>query len=93
MNFVFTPNGIRIGRDTTDKRARTETEVIYRAVKSIPNAHRFNPSRYGLTDSKLGFYIGHRINAKHAELYWHANYMVESLRDTFNNGVAFLHKV
>ena len=91
MNFVFTSSGIRIGRDATDKRARTETEVIYRAVKSIPNAHRFNPSRYGLTDSRLGFYIGSTI--RHSkELYWHANYMVENARDAFNSGALFLHK-
>lgn len=91
MNFVFTPNGVRIGRDASDKRCRTETEVIFRACKGIPNAHRFNPSRYGLTDSRLGFYIGVSIRSS-KELYWHADYMVESLRDTFNAGSAFLHK-
>jgi hypothetical protein len=91
MNFVFTEGGLRIGRDVTDKRARTETEVVYRAVKSIPGAHRFNPSRYGLTDSKLGLYIGASMRSS-KQVYWHANYMVENAQDAFNGGAVFFHK-
>jgi hypothetical protein len=91
MNFVFTQNGIRIGRDSTDKKCRTETEVIYRVTKNIPNAHRFNPSRYGLTSSKIGFYIGFSIR-KSKELYWHGDYAIELAHDAFNNGSLFLNK-
>jgi hypothetical protein len=39
MNFVFTNNGVSIGRDATDKRARTETEVIYRASPTVMRAN------------------------------------------------------
>jgi hypothetical protein len=92
MNFVFTQNGVRIGRDSMDKKCKTETEVIYRVTKNVPNAHRFNPSHYGLTSSKIGFYIGSSIR-KSKELYWHGNYAIESARDAFNKGSLFLIKV
>jgi hypothetical protein len=92
MNFVFTNTGVSIGRDASDKPCRTETEVIFRAVKSIPNAHRFNPSKYGLTDSRIGFYIGASIRST-KELYWHGNYQIENARDEWNAGSLFLNKV
>lgn len=91
MNFVFTSNGVSIGRDAVDKPCRTDTEVVYRVCKNVPNAHRFNPSRYGLTSSRIGFYIGVSIRSS-KQVYWHGNYAVESARDAFNGGSLFLNK-
>jgi hypothetical protein len=91
MNFVFTLNGVYIGRDASDKPCRTETEVIYRVTKNVLNAHHFNPSRYGMTGSKIGFYIGFRLSSS-KEVYWHERYAIESARDAFNAGSLFLLK-
>jgi hypothetical protein len=89
--IVFTESGVSIGRDAKDKPCRTETEVIFRVCKNVPNAHRFNPSRYGLTDSRIGFYIGFRIGTA-KEIYWHERYQIESAHEAWNKGSLFLLK-
>lgn len=93
MNFVFTDNGLRIGRDSAEPHARRESEIFTRAARALGafDAHTFNPSRYGMTDCRRGLYFGNSIR-RAREVYWHANYMVEDARTAWNDGSLFLHK-
>ena len=93
MNFVFTDNGLRIGRDSADPRARRESEVFTRAARALGafDAHTFNPSRYGMTACRHGLYLGASIR-RAREVYWHANYMVEDAREEWNSGSLFPRK-
>lgn len=93
MNFVFMNHGLRIGKDTGDKRAKTESIVIFRALAAL-NAgdysrpwRRFYPCRHGLTESRIGI-----RNHKTGVIYWHERYAIEKANEAYNGGELYLSK-
>ena len=94
MNFLFTSNGLSIGRDNGDKPIRKESTVIYRALLDL-NAgnhtrHRWArcyPYRHGLTGCRIGM-----RHTKTGEIYWHGNYQIEAAHEAWNAGGLFLNK-
>jgi hypothetical protein len=93
MNYIFTENGLRIGRDSGDKAIRKESTVIFRVLKALNACEtrgrwaRFYPDRHGLTASKIGVQ-----NRKRGIVYWHGNYAVEDAAEAWNGGQLFLNK-
>ncbi len=85
MNITFTPNGVRISRDTGEKRIYKETTVICHALRNLNAGNytrhkwvRYNPSKHegNLTSCTIG--IRHN---KTGEIYWHVNYQVETAHE------------
>jgi hypothetical protein len=91
MNFIETPSGLSIGRDSSDKLVKTESALLSRLICAIPSSHRFNPSLHGLTSCTFAIRIPSYTN-KPDTIYWHARYQIESASDAFNSGSLFLDK-
>lgn len=95
MNYIFTDNGVSIGRDATDKRVPKETTIVHRLLLALNEGRRgvgpwvrFNPSLHGMTGCTLGV-----RNTRTGVVYWHGNYQVESAHEAFNKmGSVFFNK-
>ena len=93
MNFLFTDDGLRIGRDRDDKPVRKESTVVHRIITALNAGEtrgrwtRFHPYRHGLTSCRIGL-----RNAKRGIVYWHERYQVEDAAKEFNAGQLFLQK-
>jgi hypothetical protein len=94
MNFLFTANGLRVGRDRTDKRIRKESTVVFRILSEMNRGAlrrvwvRCWPDRIGLTSCRVGI-----KNRKTGDIYWHGNYAVEDAAQAWwNDGQLFLNK-
>jgi len=93
MNFIFTNDGVRVGRDRDDAPIRKESTLVYYILKAFNETDgyhrwaRFYPDRHGLTSSRLGV-----RDTRKGTIYWHANYEVEDAAKAFNKGSVFFHK-
>ncbi len=93
MNYIFTNNGLRIGRDKDDKPVRKESTVVFRVLQALNAGEtkgrwsRFYPYRHGLTSCKIGV-----RNKTRGIIYWHGNYAVEDAAEALNGGQLFLNK-
>ena len=93
MNFVWTSNGLRIGKDSADRKVRKDSTVVFKALKCL-NAgdyrrpwRRVYPDRIGLTSCRVGI-----RNMLTGDIYWHERYAIESASEAFNDGSLFLLK-
>ena len=93
MNFCFMQDGVRIGRDISDRKAKTEAEIIGKAVGILNGSGSWSrlfhpvPCRQGLPSCAIGL-----KNNITKEVYWHGNYQIEDARTEWNKGSLFLNK-
>ena len=93
MNITFLASGIRIGRDTSDKKIYKESTVTGMLINALNNTagigvwKRFYPNRHGLTACRQGV-----RNSRTGEIYWHERYQIESACEAFNKGDVYYMK-
>lgn len=92
MYHIIGKGGIEIGRDVPeDCMVNSEKQALSMVVRLLnfrkPSRpwRKFDPSKHGLTDSKIGV-----RNVKTGEVYWHERYQIESADEAFNAGKLFL---
>lgn len=90
MNLVIGLNGVRIGRDSSDKAISKESTVTHN-LRKLLNASggpgcwvRFYPDRHGLTSCRQGV-----RNTKTGVIYWHERYQIEAAHKAFNAGEVY----